>query len=207
MPNDVEVCGVQLPGRERRFGEPPHTNLMELVTVIANAWKPTPIPFALLGVSMGGWLEFELARELRRRGQQGPTHMFIVAINAPHIKDTDNEHLLSLDEWIAKARSRGELSDEELAAREILELMFPMIVADAALTETHTYVDEPPLACPITAYAVTRDVRIEADQVRAWESYTTGGFTFEMVEGEHNLLKTAPEPLIERVAARLRTQP
>jgi medium-chain acyl-[acyl-carrier-protein] hydrolase len=200
---EVEVCAVQLPGRERRFHETLRTNLSALVGEIADAFAPSPIPFAFLGVSMGGWLAFELARELRRRARAMPFHLFIGAIHPPDIPDRDDEHHLSLDAWIERATGRGELSAEELAARDLLELMHPLLAADAALTETHVYVDESPLACPITAYAMTQDRRIVADEVKQWDRHTSGAFEFEMLEGEHNFLKTSPEGMIARVASTL----
>jgi medium-chain acyl-[acyl-carrier-protein] hydrolase len=203
LPADVELCAVQLPGREQRFRERARVNLRELADEIATAWKPTPVPFALLGVSMGGWISFELTRSLRRLGRPQPFHIFVGAMAAPHVPDTTNEHRMSLDQWIAYARQLGELTDQEIAARELLELMFPMLVADASITETHTYVDDAPIECAISVYACTRDRRVKADDVRAWERYTTGAFSYDELVADHNFLKTDPESMIEKVAKAL----
>jgi len=204
LPPDVELCAVQLPGREKRFSEKPRSSLRALVDEIAAAWIPSPIPYALLGVSMGGWLAFELARALRERGVAQPFHLFIGAMSAPHVRDTSNEHMMSLDAWIAYATGLGELTPQEAEARELLEMMFPMLRADASLTETHVCAEEPPVTFPISAYACTKDRRVLAANVRAWEQYTTGAFSYGELPCEHNFLKTGPEPLIEAVAAKLR---
>jgi surfactin synthase thioesterase subunit len=123
---------------------------------------------------------------------------------APDVRDTAGEHRMSLDQWIAYARGLGELTDQEMEARELLEIMHPMLAADASLTETHTYVEEPPVAFPISVFACTRDRRVQAADVRAWERYTTGAFSYQELDCEHNFLKTAPEPFVQAVSAALR---
>jgi medium-chain acyl-[acyl-carrier-protein] hydrolase len=204
VPSSVEICAVQLPGRERRFREPPRSNLRALVSEIADAWQETSVPFACFGVSLGGWLEFELARELRRRGRRGPSLLIVAAMIAPDLRDLEDESTLSLDEWIARSRSRLELTEEEAHARELLEMLHPVIQADAALTEKHVYVEDKPLDCPISAYALSHDRRVEADAVRQWARFTTNTFKFAILEGEHNFVKTTPsimfEPLREDLA-------
>lgn len=204
LPPDIEVCAVQLPGREKRFNEAARSNLRSLVDEIAAAFQPTSVPFALLGVSMGALIAYALASALRRRGMQEPFHLFLGAMGAPHIPDTANEHAMSLDQWIANARTLGELTEQEAAARELLDLLFPMLVADASITETYVHVEEPPLAVPLSVYACTQDRRLDAADVRAWERYTTGAFRYDELPCEHNFLKTSPEPFIRAVATTLR---
>src|SRR5207302_1092491 len=62
LPVDVEVCTVQLPGREDRFLEPALTSTHEVVGHIVDAVAPhLAWPFAIYGHSMGAILGFELA--------------------------------------------------------------------------------------------------------------------------------------------------
>ena len=64
---EVEVCGIQLPGREDRLGEQAYTRLAPLVQALADAIYPyLDKPFAFYGHSMGSLISFELARQLRR---------------------------------------------------------------------------------------------------------------------------------------------
>ncbi|MBA3455340.1 MAG: thioesterase [Deltaproteobacteria bacterium] len=204
LPADVEVCAVQLPGRERRFAEPLQTRLNDLVRELAEGiGGALASPLAFFGCSMGGWVAFELARELRRRGRATPVHLFVAACPAPHIPDADQDHTRTLDEWIAISRVRGDLDDELLANRDLLELVFPMIAADSAVTETHSYVDEAPLECPITAFAATDDRRVPVESVRAWERHCGQTFRFELVSGNHIFIKDHPEPVLETIAREL----
>ncbi|QMU77045.1 thioesterase [Streptacidiphilus sp. PB12-B1b] len=62
LPDAVEVVGVALPGRERRFGEPPATTLDEVVDGVATALAGRErLPTYLLGHSMGAGLALALA--------------------------------------------------------------------------------------------------------------------------------------------------
>ena len=62
----IDVLPLSLPGREARISEAPITDLLGLVAEIADAVGPLlDRPYALVGHSMGAWLAFELARELR----------------------------------------------------------------------------------------------------------------------------------------------
>src|SRR6202035_2395188 len=84
LPGDVEVCPVQLPGRESRLREPPFVSAERLVLALADALHPhLALPFAFFGHSMGAMLSFELARELRRRGRPLPVHLFVSGRRAP----------------------------------------------------------------------------------------------------------------------------
>jgi len=67
MPPEVELCAVQLPGRESRLREKPFVRLPPLVRAVRESLRPyLHKPFAFFGHSMGALISFELARELRR---------------------------------------------------------------------------------------------------------------------------------------------
>jgi len=69
----MEVCPVQLPGRESRLSEPPFTRLPPLVQALASDIRThLDKPFAFLGHSMGATIAFELARELAREQKGRP---------------------------------------------------------------------------------------------------------------------------------------
>src|SRR5438552_7109196 len=84
LPASIEVCPVQLPGRETRFREPPYTRLAPLAEALGHALRPfLDRPFAFFGHSMGALVAFELTRWLRRAGGPQPAHLFVSACAAP----------------------------------------------------------------------------------------------------------------------------
>src|SRR3974390_513497 len=53
VPRDVEVCPIQLPGREDRFTEPAFRRIPQLVPVLVDALMPFfDLPFVFYGHSM-----------------------------------------------------------------------------------------------------------------------------------------------------------
>ncbi len=68
LPKGVEVCAVQLPGRENRIAEPLISSIDELTPLLCDALlQHCDLPFVFFGHSTGALTAFELSRELRRR--------------------------------------------------------------------------------------------------------------------------------------------
>src|SRR5689334_12985964 len=65
LPETVEVCGVQLPGRESRWKEPAIASADRLLQSLFPALRPyLDVPAVLYGHSLGSLLAFEVAREM-----------------------------------------------------------------------------------------------------------------------------------------------
>ena len=86
-PEHIELCIVQLPGREERLGEPLMTNMAALVDALTHEIvASTDRPFAFLGHSMGAIVSYEVACQLRAKGATQPKHLFVSARAAPHLE-------------------------------------------------------------------------------------------------------------------------
>jgi medium-chain acyl-[acyl-carrier-protein] hydrolase len=207
FPQTIEVCAVQLPGREGRLREAPIADISALVPKIADGLqKPLAEgPFAFFGHSMGSILGFELSRELRRRNHPAPAHLFASACPAPHIPDDDETHTLGDDALIDKLRELGGMSEEVLAHRELMEMILPLFRADAAVTETYVHAEEEPLATPITAFGGLADDKATRADMDAWRKHTRGAFALAMVPGGHFYVQDAAArgPVLAAVARTL----
>ena len=65
LPPSIQICSVQLPGRESRLREPCFTRLEPLVQALVQAFPPyLDMPYAFFGHSLGALIGFELAREI-----------------------------------------------------------------------------------------------------------------------------------------------
>jgi len=206
LPLDVEVCALQPPGREGRVKDDPLTTMDSMANAIAAAIRPLlTTSYAFFGHSMGAVIAYEVIRMLRASGAAWPTHLFVSASGAPHVPDLDRHHLLGDDELIATLRKEGGFPEEILGKRDFMEMLFPVIRADAAVTETYRHQRGTTFECPMTAFIGTRDEKIRADDIRAWKSYTNKAFREVTVDGAHDFIKTVTNDITTVVAAALAT--
>ncbi|RKG78833.1 thioesterase, partial [Corallococcus exercitus] len=81
---DIEVLGIQLPGRGARAEEAPFTRLHDLVDTLVRE-VDFGTSFAFFGHSLGALVAFETARRLRDLGRAIPSALFLSAAPAPQL--------------------------------------------------------------------------------------------------------------------------
>jgi medium-chain acyl-[acyl-carrier-protein] hydrolase len=140
MPQEIEVCCIQLPGRENRLMEAPFIRLLPLVEVLASVLQPYLVdPFAFYGHSTGGLISFELTRYLRRRYGPIPVHVFVSASRAPQLSRVcPSMHRLSDDEFLVELSYLGRTPKSVLENAELIQLLLPYLRADFALYRMST---------------------------------------------------------------------
>jgi surfactin synthase thioesterase subunit len=207
LPPEVELCAVQLPGREERLREQPFNRLIPLVktlSVIIDAHRN--IPFAFFGHSMGALIGFELTRQLRRENRTCPIHVFVSGRSAPQIKNTEPiGHDLPEYEFIDKVRSYDGTPELVFQDPELLELFLPILRADFAIVDTYQYKEEHPINCPITVFGGLGDSSVSHEELKAWRQQTSGKFRVRMFPGGHFYLKDAREVLLREIREDLKT--
>ncbi len=202
LPSDIEVCPIQLPGREIRLAEPPFTSLAPLVHTLAHViLVGLDKPFAFFGHSMGALVSFEVARHLRRRYGLRPAHLFVSGYGAPHIARRDQPiSSLPEPEFLAKLRHLNGTPEDVLEHAELRDIILPILRADFAVCETYVYETDDPLDCPISAFGGLEDYEVSRDQLEAWREQTSSSFSVRMFPGDHFYLNTA-RPLVLRILA------
>lgn len=193
LPTQLEVLGVQLPGRGARMFEPPYTSLPTLVHDVAIALRPyLNKPFVFFGHSMGAILSFELVRYFRARGMQKPLHLFLSGSDAPRYRVRDiMRSTLSDEDLIEELRAFNGVSAQVLNDTELMRIMLPTIRADFAVCETYVYQPGPPLEIPISAFGGMDDAEVPREQLQLWEEETKEQFSLRMFPGGHFYLHSA----------------
>lgn len=202
VPDGVEVCAVQLPGREDRYAEPALTNIQSLAaSVLPELHGYFDRPTTFFGHSMGALLSFELLREMRRQGVvAGPEHLFVSGRRAPDMPARRRDlYALPRDEfWHAIANLQG-TPREVLADPELKALVEPVLRADFEACETYHYEPEAPLATPITALGATDDTETTLEELDRWREHTTSFGGVRMFSGHHFYLLTQWDTVAEVV--------
>jgi medium-chain acyl-[acyl-carrier-protein] hydrolase len=203
LPPDIEVCGVQLPGRESRWKEPLIASIGTMIEALVPALQPwLDVPPLLYGHSMGSLLAFELARELRRRGLPQPRNLFVSGRRAPDIA-SPNAPIAALDEEsfvAAIIRQYNGIPEPIRHDRELLRVFLPMLRADIGLIESYRWREEPPLECPISAFAGLDDPSVDYPNLIAWRRHTAGDFRLEFLAGGHFFPQTRRDLLLRGIA-------
>ncbi|HEX8111309.1 MAG TPA: alpha/beta fold hydrolase [Kofleriaceae bacterium] len=205
LPAEVEVCSILLPGRDARRREPTIPRVTPLVKAIADglAGELTG-PFALFGHSTGALVAFELARELRRRGQPGPVLLVAAGRPAPSCPVRDPMHALPSSQLTERLRRLGGTPEAVLREPDLMAMFLPIVRADLEVNEVEPYRSEPPLACPIVAYGGAMDERCRRDELVAWGEHTSGGFSYELFPGGHFFVRTGARELHASLGQALR---
>lgn len=206
LPPEVELCPVQLPGREGRMREPAFDSMPALVEALSRALSPLlDLPFAFFGHSMGALVGFELARLLRRKGLPEPCHLIVSGADAPHLGRSEPPvHLLDDEALIERVREMKGTRDGVFENRELVRLFLPLLRADFAAYERYIFHPEPPLGAPITAFTGADDPYASPEGVAAWRIHTTGAFRTEVLPGDHFFIDRHPSLLVGTLRQSLR---
>jgi medium-chain acyl-[acyl-carrier-protein] hydrolase len=193
----VEVCPVQLPGREDRFSEPAFTALPELIDVLVAEIRPhLNKPFAFFGHSMGALVSFELARALRRQQAAMPAILILSAYPAPHLPRRRIIHDLEDEEFMEALKTLSATPNPMFENEELIAFVLPALRADFAVCDTYEFRPEPPLDLPFAAFGGTLDEWATPEEIDAWSEHTNSSFSRRMVEGDHFFVESQRDEVL-----------
>ena len=201
MPESIQICPVQLPGRENRITEPPFTRLSLLVdAMVKNLDSYFDLPFAFFGHSIGAKIAFELVRELRRKKGVQPVHLFVSGSRPPHIPEPRPLHMLPEHEFVKEFRRFSGTPEAVMQSRDLMEMYLPILRADFSIDETYVYYEDNPLDCPISAFGGSEDNETNREELDAWRQHTLSSFTLQMFQGNHFFIKSSQSLLLDSIS-------
>jgi medium-chain acyl-[acyl-carrier-protein] hydrolase len=205
LPESVEACPVQLPGRGARLMEKHHTRLLPLAHAIAEGILPyCNKPFATFGHSMGAMLSFEVARYLRSHYGIEPVQLFVSGRRAPQVPDTDPAtYDLPEPELIKELKRIKGTPQEVLDNSELMQLFLPVLRADFEVCQTYVYTPGERLNCPIIGFGGLQDDEENRERMEAWREQTTSHFSLRMLPGDHFFLHSSERTLLHLLSREL----
>ncbi len=201
LPDWVDVCPVQLPGREARIRETAHVRLQPLVeSACLGLLEYLDRPFCFFGHSIGGLLAFEIARKLRRISDRRPELLMVSGCVAPHIPNRSKlRHDLPRDEMLELLGALGGTPPEVLSSPELMQIMLPILCADLEICDTHTHTQEMPIASPILACGGASDPLTPREDLEQWRGHTQAAFELHLLPGSHFFIHSAMSELLDIV--------
>ena len=200
---DLEICPVQLPGRESRHDETPFRRMDELVEATVEGLRPyLDVPYAFFGHSLGALVAFEAARvvghdPLLRR-------LFVSARRAPHLRDPQAPiaHLPN-GPFVATVQQRyGGIPSAVLECSDLMEILIPRLRADFEVLETYSYRPGLPLSCGISVFAGDAD-SIDEPDLRQWDAHTRSLIQLRTLAAGHLYLESRRAELLQGITADL----
>lgn len=222
MPASIEICPIQLPGREERMDEAPFNDLNSLLeNLLFNIQPELNLPFAFYGHSFGVLIAFELTRLLRKKELPQPKHFFASAFPDPQLPTRSLDNLLNdlknINIDLTKAYNAkiiDALTDKQLHGlpdifnrngiteygdylvnRHILKVMLPVFVNDMHVIKEYQFLPETPLNLPITVFMGKNDTWVSEDEHLAWRAHTQDVFNFHTFDSGHLFLR---DPVIRK---------
>lgn len=202
---DIDVCAVQLPGRETRFKEPAATSMSGLVDRVAEGIAPLlDKPFALFGHSFGALVAFETCHKLQSLGFPAE-HLFVSGRQAPHlIYPRPPIHHLGDDAFYDEMLRLNGTPEHVLSNPALLALVTGIVRADYTVCETYSPPeDRPVLGCPVTAFGGFEDPETTVDDVEGWGHHTGNDFESRMIPGDHFFIHAQEALVLAVVSDRL----
>ncbi|WP_392535313.1 SDR family NAD(P)-dependent oxidoreductase [Nostoc sp. C117] len=203
LPSDIEVCPIQLPGRENRLGEQPFTQMAPLVETLVEVLLPyLDKPFAFYGHSMGAIISFELARQLRRCEYPSPIHLFIAAYWAPHLKTPFQQQGNLVKNQLP---SIVDIPTSILENVELIKTLKPTLQADRSILNDYTYLEEEPFNYPISVFGGLEDEHVRDQDLAPWRIHTCKEFQMKMFPGKHLFLLSERKLLLRTISEQLKS--
>ncbi|MFD9520215.1 thioesterase II family protein [Streptomyces sp. NPDC059979] len=189
LPQHVEVLGLSLPGRERRFGEPPGCRLDQVLDSVSDeVLGRAPLPTVVFGHSLGALLATRAARLL------GPhCRAAVVSGQVPggtprraHATTTDQDAVRLL-------REGGGTPEWVLQDPDMLDHLTRVLRADLALgREAASGFEDVRLDVPLDVLGGTADALVPHEPLDGWAAHTTAACRVRRFDGDHFFL-LAPE--------------
>lgn len=201
---NVELCAIQMPGREERICEEILIHIEQVVEEIYKELQEySDKPFGFFGHSLGALISYEIAKKLFQTSKQEPYVIFVSGCGAPHVPPKEIIHNLPEEEFEKKIFSLGGTPQLILENKEILSLFLPILRSDFTMVESYECKQRLKLHTNIIAFSGKEDKEVELNELLAWNEYTNKNFSYQMFPGGHFFIKDSFDDVINEVKKHL----
>jgi surfactin synthase thioesterase subunit len=204
LPADWDVLLLDLPGRGRRAGEAPHSEMDALIAATCADIEPwLDVPVALFGHSLGAILAIEVARwMLANDAVHPPVWVGVSGRIAPSFQAIGRGRLHELGDsaLLETLIAMGGTPEQVRQLPEIRDRLLTTVRAD--LSAVDSYRPDPlrsPLGCPVTTFAGDQDDWAPPSAMPAWSRETTASLEQHSFPGGHFYFLDAFDDLARRI--------
>jgi surfactin synthase thioesterase subunit len=189
--SDVEVCPVQLPGREGRFGEPAHTDVEALMSAMVPALSPLfDIPVFLFGYSMGAAIAYKVASYCSKHAVQVDLRGLICCARKAPARESSHDVLSDLtdDEFIEHIVSLGGSTVLNFQHEELRRIAIRLLRSDFLLSASVFEPHDKMIDVPLTVIGGANDQTVSGVELEEWRRVTSGCCRRVTLPGGHFFL-------------------
>lgn len=207
IPDTIEVCPIQFPGKENRISEMPISDIDEMVDALEQVLEnQLDKPFAFYGHSVGALVAYRISMRLQQKNNGNLKCLFVGAYSAPNIVpnpvyekvmkafgDFGFDTLPEIEQLVNVDPERGKEYESYIANEfhidindEVRDLVKPVGFSDFRLV--HTYHFEPTeekLRIPLIAFHGSKDEFVQENEIIKWGELTDALFEYYTFEGDH----------------------
>ena len=182
----MRVVSLDLPGRGRRFPEPPLTSLHDMVDdVFGQIRDRLNCDYAIYGHSLGACIGYLLVKRIIRERCPLPLRLFVSGREGPSVRRKESaRYLLPRTEFIGVLERFEGTTKEVLENQEMMDLFEPVLRADFQALDTYAYEKSEPFDVPITVLRGSDESVLRADALQ-WQDETTKKISLLEFNGGH----------------------
>lgn len=195
---EIEICPVQLAGREEKRREAPCGTMEQQSAQVADEIMRTAAGcrnLVLFGHSMGAKIAYEAAKLLESRGIR-LRGVIVSGSPSPDIPEAVDAASLTDREFGGYLQRLGGIPEEILADESLLHLFLPVFRADFAMMRKYCDRSRKKLQCPVFACGGTEDPEAARGEVLSWRQYTSADFGSRFLSGGHFYLFDREEEML-----------
>ena len=187
----IELLACELPGREQRRNETRFTQLQPAAKALYPILAPVlqePVPYVLVGHSMGTWMLYEFMCLLVAEGIPLPKQIVVSSFPGPSIPLADRP-------WTPQKTLADPAFMDECRGWDVNEIVFQgsnwktfgaMMRDDFTLFDEYAMGIKEKFDVPIRAFYAESDKKVKKSHVELWRGFTSEKFLGpEVVPGNH----------------------
>lgn len=200
LSTDIEICSIQLPGREDRYQEKPFTEIESYIKEFSGYFQGlSDLPFVFFGHSLGALFCYEVCRYLEKNDLPLPLHVFISGASPPRKFETNEIKEYNDEELKKELISLNGIPEEFKKNENLLKLFLPVIRSDIALLETYDYKDDYKFSMPISVFGGALDRSVPVADLQEWNRLSDDYCKIYTFTGDHFFIFSEQDKLLSEI--------
>lgn len=182
----IEVCAIQLPGREARFGELFITDINELLPPLMQAASDLfDLPLHLFGYSLGAGIAHKFTTHCDTLYPDAQIVSLTACASSAAPADRLRSSTMTDEQFMDYIMGLGGLPHEVATNPGLRAIALRTLRSDFALSESINLADADPVSIPVLAIGGDADPSVPIAGLKAWSSKTKGNCFQQMFPGDH----------------------